>query len=90
MSDRLLLPYLATQNRGIMTTPQIVIFDALTGETITRNMNETELTNFESNKAQVKKDAAAQAKTEQALADKRQIILDRLGLTADEFTALLG
>ena len=33
---------------------------------------------------------AEQKKAEQAIADKRQTILDRLGLTADEFKALLG
>ena len=73
-----------------MTTPQITIHDATTGETITRDFNETELAKYEADKAQADKDAKAKAKAEQALADKRQIILDRLGLTADEFAALLG
>jgi len=73
-----------------MTTPQIVIFDALTGETITRDLNETELAQHEADIAEAKKIAAAQAKADQALADKRQIILDRLGLTADEFKTLIS
>jgi hypothetical protein len=73
-----------------MTTPQIVIFDAITGKTITRDLNETELTQHEADIAEAKKIAAAQAKADQALADKRQIILDRLGLTADEFQTLIS
>jgi len=73
-----------------MTTPQITIFDAITGETITRDYNETELAEMEADQAQAKKEATAKAKTEKAAADKRQQILDRLGLTADEFNALLG
>jgi hypothetical protein len=72
-----------------MTTPQITIHDALTGETITRDMNETELAQLEADEAQAKKDATAKAKAEKALADKRQTILDRLGLTADEFQTLI-
>tara|TARA_R110000822_G_scaffold17184_3_gene57984 strand:- start:255 stop:476 length:222 start_codon:yes stop_codon:yes gene_type:complete len=73
-----------------MTTPQITIHDATTGETVTRDFNETELAEYEADQAQADKDAKAKAKAEQALADKRQIILDRLGLTADELKALLG
>jgi hypothetical protein len=73
-----------------MTTPQIDITDCLTGETIVRDMTETELAQLETDQAQAKKDAAAQAKTDQAKADKRQIILDRLGLTTDEFKTLIN
>jgi hypothetical protein len=73
-----------------MTTPQISIHDVATGQTITRDMNLAELAQYEIDKAQAEKDAKAKAKAEQALADKRQTILDRLGLTADEFNALLG
>ena len=73
-----------------MTTPQITIHDATTGETITRDFNETELAEYEADQAQANKDAAALAKAEQAKADKRQIILDRLGLTTDEFKTLIS
>jgi hypothetical protein len=72
-----------------MTTPQINIHDCITGETITRDFNETELLQFEADIAQADKDAKAKAKAEKALADKRQVILDRLGLTADEFQTLI-
>lgn len=73
-----------------MTTPQITIHDVATGEIITRDLTTDEIAQWEANAVQIKKDAAAQAKAEKFLADKRQIILDRLGLTADEFKALLG
>jgi hypothetical protein len=73
-----------------MNPSQIEIHDATTGETVRRDLNEAELATAQAEKAQAEKDAKATAKAEQALADKRQTILDRLGLTADEFNALLG
>jgi len=72
-----------------MTTPQIIIYDCITGETITRDFNADELAQLEADTAQADKDAKAKAKAEKALADKRQTILDRLGLTADEFQTLI-
>ena len=72
-----------------MSIPQITVYDCVTGETITRDFNETELAQFEADQAQHKKDAAAKAKAEQALADKRQTILDRLGITNDELLTIL-
>ena len=73
-----------------MTTPQITIHDVATGEMITRDMNETELAQLDADIAQAKKETAAQVKADEALADKRQIILDRLGLTTDEFKTLIS
>jgi len=73
-----------------MTTPQISIHDCITGETITREMNAAELAQLELDKAQAEKDAKAEAKIQKALTDKRQTILDRLGLTADEFKTLVS
>jgi hypothetical protein len=73
-----------------MTTPQKTIFDCATGETITRDMNETELAQFEADIAQREKDTKAKAKADKAVADKRQTILDRLGLTTDEFQTLIN
>jgi hypothetical protein len=73
-----------------MSTPQITIHDAITGETVTRDFNATELAQFEANKLQTEKDLKAKEKIEKALADKRQTILDRLGITADEAQLLLG
>ena len=73
-----------------MTTPQITIHDAITGETITRDMNETELAQLEKDLAQAKKDAAAKTKADKAAAEKRQTILDRLGITNEELLAILS
>ena len=73
-----------------MTKPQITIYDALTGEVVTRDMNSVELEQLEINIAQANKDAAAQAKADTKKAAVRQAVLDKLGLTADEVTALLG
>jgi len=69
---------------------QIEIHDAMTSEIIRRDLNETELANAQAEKAQAEKDAKIKAKTEQVLADKRQTILDRLGITADELKTILS
>jgi hypothetical protein len=73
-----------------MTTPQITIHDVATGETVTRDYNETELAQLEADQAQAKKDAAAKTKADKAAADKKQQILDRLGITNDELLAILS
>ena len=73
-----------------MSTPKITIYDCLTGETITRDYNETELAQYEKDKAQADKDAAAKTKADKAKAAARQAVIDKLGLTADEIAALLG
>ena len=69
-----------------MTTPQIQIHDAATGEIIVRNMNADELAQLELDKAEAKKHADALA----AKAVARQAVLDRLGLTEQEAQLLLG
>ena len=69
-----------------MTTPQITIHDAITGETITRDFNAAELAQAKLDQAQAKLEAEAQTAKQAA----RQAVLDKLGLTADEAAALLG
>jgi hypothetical protein len=68
------------------TTPQVTIYNAETGEEITRDANAAEL-------AQIAKDAAdanaRQALKEQQDADKAAL-LNRLGLTEDELKTILG
>lgn len=73
-----------------MATSQKTIRDCVTGETVTRDMTDTELAEHEAVQAQAKKDVAAKAKAEQAAADKRQQILDRLGITNDELLTILS
>ena len=68
----------------------ISITDALTNETITREMTEEELTQREKDIAeQLTIDAKQKADTE-AKDAARKAILDRLGITEDEAKLLLG
>ena len=73
-----------------MTTPQKTTIDCVTGETVTLDLNEIELTEYKSYLSEIEQNSKAKAKAEKALADKQQTILDRLGLTADEFQTLIG
>ena len=73
-----------------MTTLETTIYDCATGKTITRDMNADELAQLEADQAQAVKNAATQAKADATKAAARQAVLDKLGLTADEVTALLG
>jgi hypothetical protein len=66
------------------------IYDCATGETVTRDMTEKELAEHEALRVQAIKDAAAKTKAEQAAEDKRQQILDRLGITNDELLTILS
>lgn len=72
-----------------MTTLKKTIHDAITGEIIVRDYTADELAQYELDKAQDIKLRAAKAKADKALADKRQIILDRLGITSDELQTIL-
>ena len=69
-----------------MIKPQITIYDAITGETITRDFNAAELAQAKLMKVEAETQAEALT-TKQAA---RQAVLDKLGLTADEAAALLG
>ena len=72
--------------KDYMTTPQIMVHDAITSEIVTRDFNADELAQHKADKAQAVKDANAQA----TRATARQAVLDKLGLTVDEVAALLG
>lgn len=69
-----------------MTIPNVIFHNAQTGEVIERKMNAEELAQWEADKAAAQAEAETKALQEQA----RQVILDRLGLTADEAALLLG
>lgn len=69
-----------------MSTNQILIFDALTGETITRAMTAAEISQFEADKNLIKA-YEIEAETK---AKARQAVLSKLGLTQDEANALLS
>jgi hypothetical protein len=68
------------------TRPTVRIHDIELNEVIDREMNDSEFTQYEAEKAaQLIAKAEAEAKETQ-----RQAILDRLGLTADEAKLILG
>lgn len=70
----------------VMQNNVVTIFDALTGALVVREQTDTE-------KIQSLADEAEAAKRKQIVMDKaiaKQAVLDKLGLTADEVTALLG
>ena len=69
-----------------MTLPQKQIVDCLTGESEFRDLNKTELEFVENYQAEKKK----LEKEKLALGEAQQIILDRLGLTTDEFKTLIS
>ena len=76
-----------------MTTPQITIHDCATGQSVTRNMNSTEIASYEANKvvheAQAKAISDAKALNDaKVLSAKNK--LKALGLTEAEVTALVG
>ena len=68
------------------TRPMVRIHNIETNEVIDREMNDAEFAQYEADQAA----AATQAAAEAAKAAQRQLLLDRLGITADEAKLLLG
>ena len=66
--------------------PQIKIVDVVTKEEIVRDATAKEIAQIELDAV----NAAAEKVEAEAKAEERQVILDRLGLTADEAQLLLG
>ena len=60
------------------------------GGVTNRPMNKTEIATYEALVADWQKEKAEQDKATAAKAKARQIVLDRLGITADEAALLLG
>lgn len=69
-----------------MTTPQVKIVNAETGEEIIRDMNADELAQLKIDRATYKAEADALAGKEAAKAD----LLAKLGISADEAKLLLS
>jgi hypothetical protein len=65
---------------------KVVIINALTGETVEREQTDAELEQSKVDEVQ----AQAQAKAEDDRAKLKESVLVKLGLTADEVTALLS
>ena len=68
------------------TKPMIRIHNAETGEIIDREMDADQFAQYEADQAA---NILAQAEL-QSKANQRQLILDKLGLTADEAQLLIG
>ena len=68
-----------------MPRPMIKIHNALTNEIIEREMNDQELAQYESdkNKAEAEKQAIIDAE------NKKQLLLEKLGISAEEAKLLL-
>jgi hypothetical protein len=69
-----------------MDTPTILIHNIATGEQYVRDLTSDEL----AEKKVMQDEIAVQAKAQADKATARQAVLNKLGLTADEVTALLG
>lgn len=69
-----------------MTKPTIREHNMETDQIIDREMTDDEYAFYEASNANLQ----AQLKAEQDKAATKQAVLDKLGLTADEVTALLG
>jgi hypothetical protein len=66
--------------------PQVKIVNAETGEEIIRDANAEELAQMEIDAAE----AAAKKAAAKAKAAEKQVLLERIGLTADELQTILG
>jgi len=73
-----------------MTAPQKTIHNALTGESIIREYNSEELAQLAKDIAEAKIEDQAVAKAEEARDRKRQEVLDRLGITAEELKTIFS
>ena len=69
-----------------MTKPQIKEFNCETQEEIVRDATDAEIAQMEIDAA----NAEARKAEEQAKAQAKQAILDRIGLTAEELQTILG
>jgi hypothetical protein len=69
-----------------MTRPNTRIINVETGEFIQREMNDEEFAQYELHQAAL----ATRITEEQAKAEQKQLLLDRLGITQEEAQLLLG
>jgi hypothetical protein len=69
-----------------MTRPMVRIHDLSTDEVIDREMNDAEFAQYEADQAA----QTEQAATEATKASQRAVLLERLGITAEEAKLLLS
>jgi hypothetical protein len=73
-----------------MTNDKITITDALTGETIEREMTSAEQADRDAFLLKVNSDAQAMAEKETTKVAEKSALLEKLGITEDEAKLLLG
>jgi hypothetical protein len=73
-----------------MTNDKVTITDALTGETIEREMTDAEQAERNAFLAKIKAEDLAKAKEEATKSAEKSALLEKLGITADEAALLLG
>lgn len=73
-----------------MPRPSILIHNAATGETVTREMDDAEFAQYEADQAASAAAKAAQESDDAAQATAKAALLKRLGITEDEARLLLG
>jgi hypothetical protein len=66
------------------------IVNVLTGEEILRPYTPEEITALQTNKTEIEAEQAAKDAEQASKNAARQAVLDKLGLSVDEITALLG
>jgi hypothetical protein len=69
-----------------MSKPTVRIYDCETGETIDREMNDTEFAQYQTDKA----NAIAKAQTETEAAEAKSALLTQLGITEEQAKLLLS
>jgi hypothetical protein len=73
-----------------MANDKVTITDALTGETIEREMTNEEQAQRNAFLAKIKAEEIAKAEADATKAATKQALLDKLGITEDEAALLLG
>jgi len=73
-----------------MTNDKVTITDALTGETIEREMTDQEQAQRNAFIAKIEAEEITKTAEDAAKAATKQALLDRLGITAEEAALLLG
>ena len=73
-----------------MTNDKVTITDALTGETIEREMTDAEQAERNAFLAKIKAEDLAKAQEDATKSAEKSALLEKLGITADEAALLLG
>lgn len=73
-----------------MSRPKITIHNALTGETVEREMNDEEFAQYQADQIAEQERQEAEAVAAAEAATKKAALLDKLGITEEEAKLLLS